>query len=145
LSPERLYNGQFRAYELSSVRGESTSASKLETDYQRGQYKEVVEDRQRQESATPKDDFLAGIAYLQTGNISAAITSFQSVIEKNRIAKTAFFNDDAQYYLALSYLRHRDYDQCLDIIAKIRNNPSHLYHDQFSRGFVRRVKMLRWR
>lgn len=145
LSPERLYNGQYRAYELSSVRGDATPVSKLETDYQRGQYKEVIEDRKRLEAATPKDDFLAGIAYLQTGNISAAITSFQSVIEKNRIAKTTFFNDDAQYYLALSYLRQRDYDQCLDIIATIRNNPSQLYHDQFSRGFVRKVKMLRWR
>ena len=145
LSPERLYNGQYRAYELSSVRGEATSASKLATDYQHGQYKEVIEDRQRLETATPKDDFLAGIAYLQTGNVSKAISSFQSVIEKNRIATTTVFNDDAQYYLALSYLRNKDYDRCLDLIKTIRNSPSHLYHDQFSRGFVRRVKMLRWR
>jgi tetratricopeptide (TPR) repeat protein len=145
LSPERLYNNQYHTYELSAVRGGANSASQLEMDYQRGQYTAVIEDRQKMQNANPKDEFLAGIAYLQTSNISAAISSFQSVIEKNRSANTSIFNDDAQYYLALTYLRNKDYDRCLDLIQTIRNNPSHLYHDQFSSGFVRKVKRLRWR
>jgi tetratricopeptide (TPR) repeat protein len=145
LSSAGLYNSQYHAYELPAVRGESNAPSQLEMDYQRGQYNAVIEDRQKIQNASPKDEFLAGIAYLQTDNIATAISSFQSVIKKNRSANTSIFNDDAQYYLALSYLRHKDYDRCLELIETIRNNPSHLYHDQFSRGFVRKVKMLRWR
>jgi len=145
LSSERLYNSQYHTYELSALRGEANSASQIEMDYQHGDYSAVIEDRQKIQNATPKDEFLAGIAYLQTDNVSAAISSFQSVIEKNRSANTSIFNDDAQYYLALSYLRNKDYDRCLDLIRTIRNNPSHLYHDQFSSRFVRKVKRLRWR
>ena len=145
LSPERLYNSQYHAYELSSVRGEQSSRSELETDFQQGRYNKAVEDLKRLQNPGPKELFLCGISYLQMDNFPAATASFKSVIEKNAAANTTLFNDDAEYYLALSYLRNKQYDQALDLMRAIRNNPNHSYHDQFSSGFVRRVKMLKWR
>ena len=145
LSPVRLYNSQYHAYELSSLRGEQTAGSVLETDYHQGRYNKVIEDLKSLQNPGPEELFLCGVAYLETGNAPAATTSFKAVIEKNTAAKTTLFNDDAEYYLALSYLRNKQYDQALDLMLAIRNNPNHSYHDQFSRGFVRKVKMLKWR
>jgi tetratricopeptide (TPR) repeat protein len=145
LSSERLYNDQYHLYELSSLRGNENRASELEKAYQEKKYNEVIADRRALTNPSAKDLFLSGIAYLETGNAAAAINSFKSVIEKNRTGHTAILNDEAEYYLALSYLRNKNYDQALDLMRAIRSNPGHLYHDQFSRSFVRKVSMLKWR
>lgn len=145
VSSGRLYKSQYHVYELASVRGSGAQTSELEEAYRQRRYDDVIQDRQKLQNPTPKDLFLSGIAYLETGDIPAAIASFKSVIEKNKADKTAVFNDDAEYYLALSYLRNKNYDEALDLIRVIRSKPDQLYHDQFSSGFVRKVKMLRWR
>lgn len=145
LSPEKLYGQQYQAYELSSFRGGESSSTDLEKAYLQKNYKEVIADIQKLQSPTIEDLFLAGISYLEISNVPAAIKSFQSVIEKNKTEGTAVLKDQAEYYLALSYLRNKNYRQALDLMRSINSNPDHLYYNQFKRGFMRKVKMLQWK
>ena len=75
---------------------------------------------------------------------SRAVRSFQVVltdIKDNKIA----LKDVAEYYLALAYLRDRDYDQAIELMNAIHDNSSHLYTKKFSRKYINRVKRLKWR
>jgi len=145
LSPERLYQEKYQPYQLVSLRGDGQHPSEIESDYQQKNYIKVIADVQKLQAPSVEDLFLSGVAYLQTGNVTRAINSFESVIRRDRESNSTTLKDEAEYYLALSYVRNQNYGQALDLIQAIRNDSRHLYHDQFSRSFVRRIKMLKWR
>ncbi len=143
LSPEKLYNENYTPYELNTTRGGNDPASAIEKAYNQKNYSEVIK-LNRLTVLSIKDIFLTGMAFLETKDYSRAVRSFQVVltdIKDNKIA----LKEVAEYYLALAYLRDRDYDQAIELMNAIHHNPSHLYKEKFSRKYINRVKRLKWR
>jgi hypothetical protein len=66
-------------------------------------------------------------------------------VSKNRDLKSPVFSDEAEYYLALSYIRNRDYDLAIPILEKIKDHPIHIYHEKVDAKLIRKIKMLKWR
>jgi hypothetical protein len=89
--------------------------------------------------------FLAAMANLELNNMNDAIPDLEEVVNANKTSGTPVFQDEAEYYLALSYIRNRDYDLALPLLEKIRDDRDHLYHEKVDRKLVRNVKMLKWR
>jgi tetratricopeptide (TPR) repeat protein len=85
------------------------------------------------------------MAYAELGDNTNAIANFKNVIEDNRQTKSALFNDEAEYYLALTYIRNKDYDYALDILKDIKDDPEHYYHQKVTSKLIRQVKLLKWR
>lgn len=90
-----------------------------------------------------KDVFLTGMAFLETNNLSRAISSYQVVLAD--VKNDPALKDAAEYYLALAYLKNNDYDQSIELMNAIHDNPTHLYTKKFSRKYIIRVKRLKWR
>ncbi|MBD0333059.1 MAG: tetratricopeptide repeat protein, partial [Chitinophagaceae bacterium] len=89
---------------------------------------------------TDEDKLLIGISYLQLNNLSSAISVLAPItVRENN------FKQDAEYYLALAYLKNEDYDKALDLMQAIKSNPQHVYHQKFSDKFIRKVRMLKWK
>jgi tetratricopeptide (TPR) repeat protein len=146
LSSDKVFTSNYMSYELSTVRGENEPAiSLLEKAYQDKQYQKVIELQQPNAPLPIKETFLVAVAYLETGNNTSAIVNFKKVIAENETAKTTILKDEAEYNLALTYIRNKDYKLAIELLNTIRNSPAHLYHEKASAKLIRQVKTLKMR
>lgn len=145
LSPQKLYGENYSAYELTTTRNGSDSVeSKIEQVYREKKYTEVIK-LNTGSVLSVKDVFLTGMSYLETNDLSRAISNFQVVIADTKDDQTSVLKDAAEYYLALAYLKNSDYDQAIELMNAIHDNSAHLYKTRFSRSYITRVKRLKWR
>jgi tetratricopeptide (TPR) repeat protein len=137
VSPEKIYQDAFVDYNVSTARGSITNSSLIEQQYQQKNYAAVTSSiRSRKLSA--KDSLLIGLSYLQTNKPSQAAGFFE------RLANTDNdFRQDAEFYLSLSYLKEKRYQQALNLLKKINEDPAHLYHEQIDKEMIEDVESLR--
>jgi len=146
LSPGKLYNEKYNSFELSSFRGGSEpQITEVEKAYRQKNYNEVVALSAKFAGESIKDEFLAGVSYLELNRPLEAIGLFNNVITRDQKTDHPVYREDSEYYLALSYLRTKNYEKALQLMDAIHTNPSHLYHEKFTKGFIRKVKLLSWR
>ena len=83
---------------------------------------------------------MASIAYLEKNQPAKAIETFKTMIQKNLDSKTDYFEDDAEYYLAMSYLSNQESEKAMPIFERINANPDHTYNNNVSEWFLLNVK-----
>ena len=142
LSAGRLFAEKYTGYYWMST--EDTTGSEIEKAYKEEKYTEVI-NLNRNSVLSIKDVFLTGMSYLETNDLSKAISSYQVVIADVKADKNSGLKDAAEYYLALAYLKNNDYDQAIELMNAIHDNSSHLYTKKFSLKYIKRVKRLKWR
>jgi tetratricopeptide (TPR) repeat protein len=144
LSAEKVYSSNYKPYELSTVRsGGSIEKSLLEESYAAKEYDKVVS-TQFDRAFTIPELFLRAMSYLALDKNDKAIAEYKKVIGENETAKTSIFKQEAEYYLALTYIRNKEYSAALLLLHKIQDDPSHLYHEKVTNQLIRQVKMLNW-
>jgi len=145
LSPGRLFAENYTAYDLTITRVENDSTeSKIEKAYREKNYGEVISIN-KNSVLSVKDIFLTGMSYLETNDLSKAISSYQVVIADVKDDKNPALKDAAEYYLALAYLKNNDYDQAIELMNTIHDDSSHFYTKKFSHKYIKRIKRLKWR
>lgn len=144
LSSEKVFAANYRIYELTGVRDDSSAESAIETAYKTRKYTELLTIR-LDRPFTIKEDFLRGMAYAETGDNANAILTFKKVVEDNKAAQTNIFRDEAEFYLALTYVRNKDFDFALELFKNIESSPKHLYKYKVTSKLIRQVRMLKWR
>jgi tetratricopeptide (TPR) repeat protein len=146
LSPDKLFKEEYSAFELSTTRDPNVPPeSAIEKSYREKNYKTVIDLKNKSTNISTKEQFLAGVSYLELDDPSNAIHSFDTVLIRDKTSGQQTYKDEAEYYLALTYVKNKDYDQALELMNTIHNNPSHIYHEKFSSRFIRKVKLLKWR
>jgi hypothetical protein len=85
------------------------------------------------------------MAFAELRNNDSAIVEFKKVIAANKLAAKPVYNDEAEYYLALQYVRNKNYDYALELLNKINETPGHLYNDKVTDKLIRKVKTLKRR
>ena len=73
------------------------------------------------------------MADLQLKQYDDAITHFEQVIAVNSHAGTDYYQDEAEYYLAISWLARNKLNEAMPILEKIRANPHHQYHEKVAK------------
>ena len=136
VSPEKLYDQSFVDFNVSASRGNNESLSVIETHYQQKAYDAVISDL-RSANLSAKDSLLVGLAYLHQNRTPQAIGFF-----KNLAYSVNDFQQDAEFYLSLSYLKNQEYAKALPLMQKIVGDSKHLYHDQLPEEAVEKVKKL---
>jgi hypothetical protein len=139
-TPEKLFNENFHAYELHETRGSSITS--LEDLYEKGDMNGLIQQFDQLKSPHAKDFILAGNAFLSTHRPAKAIEAFTSLAQLNKMNNTHYFEEDAEYFLALSYLSNNEPARALPILEKIHADPNHPFHAAVSAWFVRKVKRL---
>jgi len=146
LSPDKLFADNYHSFELSTTRGgNEAEPTAIEKAYREKNYKEVTDLTTKWSEPDIRDEFLAGISSLELNKSSEAIHFFNGVIKLNETRDKPIYKDETEYYLALSYLKNKDYDLALELMNKIHNDPDHLYHKKITNKLILRVKMLKWR
>ncbi len=140
LSPQRLYEQAFVDYELSSSRSTQQPAPPVEAAYLQKDYKKVISLAKGDTTLTADENFFTGLSYLHEEEFAAAIPYLEKTATPGSDKKA-----DAEYYLAMAYLRNRDYDQSITLMEKIRGDVQHPYHEKFTEKYIDKVRMLKWR
>ena len=139
-SPEKLFSENYQPYAIHEMRGEGNS--RLEEKYRMGKMDSVILEFNSLSAPKPEEYILGEIAFLENNQPGKAIKTLQELIRKNTDSKTDYFEDDAEYYLAMSYLKNREPEKALPILEKIQADPSHPYNSKLSKWFVLKVKSL---
>ena len=137
VSSAQLYNQNYHPFTISISRG-ATEGSALEKAYAAGQPATVISLFEKETNADYKTEFLAAQSYLATKNVSKAISIFNQIMNKADGA----YKDDAEYYLALSYIENKQPGQALAIMDKIHQDKYHPYNDRFSFWTIFKLKLL---
>jgi TolA-binding protein len=144
ITPDKLFASNYKPYTLSVNRG-AVETNAMEKSFQEKKYIAVITQFEALKEASTKENFLVGVASLETNDYKDAIRAFNNVLAKNALDKTSLLNDDAQYFLALSYLKNNEIKLATPIFEAIHNNTNHLYNDKVSNAFMRNLKIINWK
>jgi hypothetical protein len=141
LSPQSLFRNNFQAFTLHENRG-NVMESALEQQYRLTNYPAVTALFQKLQTKTIQDYFFAGNAYLRQNNPTEAVKCFLSVGGINKLQQTHLYEDDTEYYLAMSYLQQDEPAKAYPLFEKIHADRSHLYHSKVSTWFLTKLHWL---
>ena len=145
LTPDKVFASNYRSYELVTVRdGGVEERSLLEEPYILKEYAKVLS-IQLDRPFTIKELFLRAMAYSELADDTKAIAAFKKVLIHTDALTTNIFKQQAEYNLALCYIRNGDYDFAISLLNKIQEDSNHLYNQKVSNKLIRQVKMLKWR
>jgi tetratricopeptide (TPR) repeat protein len=129
VSSESFYNDHYSSYTLSTARGEGET-SLLEQAYRNNNWNEVVTQYNALAAKTNKDHFLAGVAAMELKQYTQAIERFNAVLNSNTGTGDSYFQDEAEYYLALAYIANKQTKEADSLLRKIKADNGHLYQQK---------------
>ncbi len=146
LSGDELYAERATVYQVAASRSsEEPNASpeeQLEQLYRAQRFADVTAAYEQLSDPSLMATFLAGNAYLQQDETDQAMAAFREIVRINGSQGINRFEEDAQYYLALSYLKADRPDEALPLLEKINSDPQHSYHSLISDYYLWKVKFL---
>lgn len=145
LSPEKVFSANYQVYEPGTQRDGTTAETPVEKAFREKNYQEIIRIHDAGEDHSQKGEFLCGIAALELKNNDKAVKCFNEVIDLNKQTTADILNDDAEFYLSLSYIQDKDYDGALQLLNKIKTDPQHIYHEKVTNKLLRQVRMLKWK
>ena len=138
-TPQRLFSDYYQHYNRRVVRGTS-DFSALKQDYSNSNMNLVTEDFVSGRPLVPEDYLLAGIAFLENKQPQKAIATFKILIQKNKASHSDFFEEDAEYYLAMAYLDNRQPEKAMPIFSKIKADSDNSYHNAVDDWFMLKIR-----
>jgi hypothetical protein len=132
ISSASLYDRYYSGYALNTARG-TGSGLPIEQAFNAKDWNTVISLAASAKEKDNQTEFLAGMANLEEKRYDDAITHFEQVIAVNTHAGTDVYQDEAEYYLAISWLADKKVNQAMPILEKIKADPHHQYHDKVAK------------
>jgi tetratricopeptide (TPR) repeat protein len=127
-TPGSFYEKYYTGYNLNTSRGvEATDAQ--EQAYTGKNWANVLSTFDGSKTKGNKAYFLAGMADLELKKYDDAIDKFQHIIAANSLSGGDYYQDEAEFYLAMSWMGRGDANEATPLLEKIKANKNHLYHD----------------
>ncbi len=150
LTPDSLYIDEHTSYTPEAVRGaDAPKRPKTETmilaEYANARYERVVKLYKESADKTLKETFLAGNAYLALNQSAAAADCFKRVMSLSAQKNTYDYYQDAEYYLAWSYLKNNQLDDSIKLFEKIYRSEFHTHNPDVDAWFYWKLKLLQWK
>ncbi|MDJ1471972.1 tetratricopeptide repeat protein [Xanthocytophaga flava] len=150
LNPNSLYSDDFSSFTSDAVRGEAgpkhpKTEYLIHTEYVNANYVRVVELYKGSKEKSLMETFLAGNAYLALNQASTAIYCFKQVLYLSAKENTYGYYQEAEYYLAWSYLRNNQLDDAIKLFDKIRRSEFHVHNGDVDSWFYWKLKLLQWK
>ena len=137
-SPEKLFNENFEAFSLHETRGDASGS--LNKSYQQENMQAVIQQFNLLKAPETTDYFLAGNAYLTTGQPDKAIQAFAALQQKNKTDNTYYFEEDTEYYMALALLANKQTVIAIPLFEKIHADKAHPYNKKIGSWFLTKLR-----
>ena len=122
-----IFNENYASYELTSSRGTNNDGD-LETAYRNKNWTGAETAFSQLTAKTAKSWFLAGMASMELKKYDQATAYFKEVIKINSNSSEPVYQDEAEYYQAMSWLAAQHPAEGLAILKKIRSDKDHLFY-----------------
>ena len=139
VDPKKIFSENYHPYQVQILRGAAESSALKET-FKSGKMDSVIWQFNSLNTPQPEEYLLAGIAFLESNQPAKAIETFKTMLQKNEASKTDFFQDDAEYYLAMSYLSNKEPEKAMPIFEKIQADENNPYYTNVNSWFLLDVK-----
>jgi tetratricopeptide (TPR) repeat protein len=136
-----FYNKLNESYSINIVRGSQKPGELVEA-YQSGNYKRTIELFTQISNPGNRELFIAANSYIQLNNTSRAVELYQQILNNNKSVAQKFYQDEAEYYLAMAYLKTGETEKALPILNKIADDKNHTYHDKIDKWTLWKMKWL---
>ncbi|HVS96724.1 MAG TPA: hypothetical protein VHE54_09565 [Puia sp.] len=132
VSSQSLYDRYYSTYELNTSRGAGDERPVVKA-YDAKDWSAVLSIAGSAKNKDNQAEFLSGIADLQLKKYDDAISHFEQIIAVNTIGGTDYYQDEAEYYLAISWLAMHKVNEAMPILEKIRSDAHHQYHEKVAK------------
>lgn len=141
-SAEVLYAQQYIPFESSETRGAGSEMSPTEKAYRYKDFNKVISIYKAEGFTNDRQMVLTGVSYLEINKPRDAIQIFSSVLSENKKQNKTDFNDEANYFLALAYLKNKEYSRAAELMKKIHADKQNPYSSKLSAEYIRQVNKL---
>ena len=140
MNAQDLYASVYKPYSNEQIR--SGGSAQLEKEYAARNFKQVIALYPTLSNTGAKEKLLTACAYIENGETTPAVNLLLALQQDNRVNQTSAFGDDAEYYLALCYLKQGNLKDAGVLLTKISNNPAHPYSDKITAAFMKQFNKL---
>ena len=126
-----MFEKNYASFDLNTSRGNNDDGE-IEKAYRNKDWAAVKNIFAANKENSTKAWFLSGMAELETKNYDKAIASFKEVMNQNKGKANEYFQDEAEYYLAMSSLAAGHTTDGVTILKKIRADKNHLFNKKAS-------------
>jgi tetratricopeptide (TPR) repeat protein len=127
VSNTSVYQQYFTDYNLNTSRGASLPDA-MDEAYRSQNWSGVIAAFNQASEKTNKSYFLAGMADMKMQKFSDAVSRFEYILATNAKSGGTYFQDEAEYYLALAYLMNRETAKAVSLLDKIGADSSQRYY-----------------
>jgi tetratricopeptide (TPR) repeat protein len=143
-SSTKLYSQIYQPYSVNTDRGMADiTTHNMVQEFKNKDYNAVIKTFEALSTVNNRERFLTAYAFHETANYQKAIDLFKQILETNKQTDTRLYNDEAEFYTGLSYLKIKDAASAIPYFENIRNNPNHTFHDRISKTMMKRLKWLK--
>lgn len=139
--PEGVFDRDYSPYQLSVTRGADVSDT-LEQAYRSGNWAAVCRVFEATHAKSQKDYFLTAMAHMQRKEYYEAIALLKTLVLYNK-GREPYFEDEAEYYLAMNYLATGQAAPAVALFDKIKADPRHVYHSRVEQMSTLDIEVLR--
>jgi len=139
-----VFGKYYSSYNLGATRGAGAQDA-LEQAYANKDWAAVVSLFGTVKEKDNKSYFLTGMADLELKRYDDAIDKFQQVIAANVRTGGEYFQDEAEFYLAMSWIARNDVNEAMPLLEKIKANKSHLYYETVSKMSFRDLRIIQYK
>lgn len=111
--------------------------------YKDRDYKAVISTFKSLPASNNREKFLAASALHETGQYPESIALLQDILRFNQQQGSRLYNDEAEFFTGLGYLKMKNGDSALPWFQKIYNDPAHTYHERISIWTITRLKWIK--
>jgi tetratricopeptide (TPR) repeat protein len=138
-----VYGEVFQPYYVNTDRGVGNVVThRMVEEFKAGDYAAVINTYQKLPASSNREKFLTAYAYHQTGKQSEAIALLRQVLLHNQQSGSRLYQDEAEFYLALSQLKNGNKEEAVRLLTAIRNNPDHTFHQQVKAWTLTKLKWI---
>jgi tetratricopeptide (TPR) repeat protein len=141
---EKLYGELYSPYNVVIERASQDDPSnKIVSLYETKDNRGVIAIFEQQTSSTIREQFFAAMAYNELGEYNKSSGVFENILAKNKEKSSRLYNDEAEYYLGLTYLKQKKYTNAYTLLKTIKDDPNHTYHQSISKWLLLRLQWLK--
>ncbi len=142
-SSAKLYSEIYQPYNVNTDRGMGEIIThNMVNEYKNKDYKAVIKTFESLPVSNSREKFLAAYSYHEIGSYKQSLITFQQLLEANKKSGSLLYNDEAEFYIGLVYLKLKDPKSAALSFEKIQQNPNHTFYERVSKKVITRLKWL---
>jgi len=140
-----IYSEIYQPYNINNDRAsiEEIIPHNMIQEFRDKNYPAVIKTYQGLTVTNNREKFLTAIAFQETGKYQQAINLFEQLLKINQEQLSRMYKDEAEFYLALNYLKVENTDAAISLFQKIYDDPGHTFRERISKVTLRKMKWIK--